>query len=98
MHPRWTRLPRAFLKPVGENRTQQLTKNKPTTNFQLQGPPLQDLGGITPRGSVRKALPWTYQGIGHRRLVLSDPGFVSTTTDVEVATGPALPPPVLGPP
>jgi len=37
----------------------------------------------------------TYRGISHRRLALSDPGFVSTTTDVEIATGPDFGGPVV---
>eukprot|EP00667_Euglena_gracilis_P028832 EG_transcript_37299 len=28
-----------------------------------------------------------YRGVGRKRLALSDPGFVSTTTDIDVATG-----------
>eukprot|EP00667_Euglena_gracilis_P012600 EG_transcript_12959 len=36
-----------------------------------------------------------YRGVGHKRLALSDPGFVSTTTDVDVATGKDFGGPVL---
>eukprot|EP00668_Euglena_longa_P000226 GGOE01000310.1.p1 GENE.GGOE01000310.1~~GGOE01000310.1.p1 ORF type:complete len:782 (+),score=172.88 GGOE01000310.1:80-2347(+) len=36
-----------------------------------------------------------YRGVGHRHLALSDPGFVSTTTDAKVATGKDFGGPVL---
>eukprot|EP00667_Euglena_gracilis_P011349 EG_transcript_11601 len=36
-----------------------------------------------------------YRGVGHKRLALSDPGFVSTTTDIDVATGSDFGGPVL---